>query len=1254
MIRQITSYILILLGSLKEWRVFVGRRPLTVPPRSIIIFPVTPHILMCGLAGIVTIRRDESIADRDIVDHLALCGEQIQTRGMKKICNQPIHINEYLGGMKKLRGMEKLVLELKRDITFEHVFFTDGEIPRLSALSNKMKTLLKNEEELIEKKAVNFSSADMEHINNSLTLFRDLLWALEKDVLANVEKILYLAAAERNAAISRESFRKFRKINLLLNSIDRLEVRGRDSAGIQITFVLEDTYGLTMLLGDLAENDLYDEWLKRIKPGDLYDGSIQLSEMTGRVNITFTFKKASVTGKLGENVRYLGERIRSDRILQTIVRKSSNSDMYLAHTRWASVGSITEENCHPVNNFTLNTKTERSSEGLLPFKVYPLYGEGNWSINVALNGDIDNYNSLRAAIETEGSTLINNSVTTDTKIIPLQIEKYLSSGHTLQESFRLVLNDFEGSHAIAMQSNLEPDKMYLALRGSGQSMYVGLSDDQIMFSSELYGLVEVTHRFIKMDGETERIPGDPSTKGQIFILERNGKRPLQGISAFYYDGFPLTINGEMIQEAEITTRDIDRKDYPHYLLKEIFEAPLSARKTLRGKYNIRYGQDGGVSVDFNLGNDIVPQKLNDIMKSGTIRNIFVIGQGTAAVAGSAIAEALSKYLTGLNIRIEAMTATELSGFFLEDNVDNTLIIAVTQSGTTTDTNRAVAMAKERGIHLISIVNRRQSDITHVTDGVFYTSDGRDIEMSVASTKAFYSQIVAGYILALYFAKVLGTMTDDRIADELAGLENAPEKMNAVIATKEKIRESAWEIVKKKKYWAVVGSGPNKVAADEIRIKLSELCYKTISSDVVEDKKHIDLSSEPLILVCAAGYPEPVIDDIVKDVAIFKAHAAATVVITDEGEKRFDDVAGSVIYVPRSPFPASVILNTLAGHIWGYYAACSINDDGEFFRSFRNRLSLTVREIDKKKETLFEKIADSRLRKIIEEFWSAFRERKDKGFFSSLTVELASDIPLLLKYAAGKLPLEEFWEEFKEKRISSSPLDMLDITLGRVIDELSRPIDAIRHQAKTVTVGTSRKGDMLRGILFEFLRDLEFSLENLTSKEGAAAKRLQQAISGIRGYTLYDIEKLDIDGKPGEFTTISIRDRGGISLAMKSRAEKPRPLSGTKKTIISTGDIYAGLGKYDKAPIIIMPLLGKGHVISYILLGHVEFRQNLTPSEKKDVLGDKFNKINNLMDEYNIPWDDGYLENITIEFLLGEGVDVIVGKMIQLLEGKSLN
>ena len=139
--------------------------------------------------------------------------------------------------------------------------------------------------------------------------------------------------------------------------------------------------------------------------------------------------------------------------------------------------------------------------------------------------------------------------------------------------------------------------------------------------------------------------------------------------------------------------------------------------------------------------------------------------------------------------MEARIASELSGFCLENDLHDTLVIPITQSGTTTDTNRAVAMAAERGAKVIAIVNRRQSDITTKADGVFYTSDGRDIEMAVASTKAFYSQIVAGHILALYLARLLATLSDERIAEELRRARTGAGADEKVLARKEEIRRA---------------------------------------------------------------------------------------------------------------------------------------------------------------------------------------------------------------------------------------------------------------------------------------------------------------------------------------------------------------------------------------------------------------------------------------------------------------------------------
>jgi glucosamine--fructose-6-phosphate aminotransferase (isomerizing) len=371
-------------------------------------------------------------------------------------------------------------------------------------------------------------------------------------------------------------------------------------------------------------------------------------------------------------------------------------------------------------------------------------------------------------------------------------------------------------------------------------------------------------------------------------------------------------------------------------LKEITESPRSVEQTIQGRIAL-VEQDGKNVPQILLDDSVMPPRLESAFTQNRIRKVFFIGQGTAGVAASGCTVLLRDYLNHTDIRVASFKASEFSGFMLDDTWEDTLVVAITQSGTTTDTNRAIDMAKEKGAHTLAIVNRRDSDITFKVDGVFYTSSGRDIEMSVASTKAYYSQIVAGSILGLRLAQLTGSKSDDFVAREIERLWKLPSCMERVLERQEQIRQSAERLAVTKTYWAIVGSGPNKISADEIRIKLSELCYKSISSDVVEDKKHIDLSSEPLIFVCAAGSRDDVVSDIVKDTAIFKAHEAVPIVVATEGEHRFDPYADAVIHVPEVKERLAPILNTLAGHLWGYYAALAINQESRYLFDFRQEI-----------------------------------------------------------------------------------------------------------------------------------------------------------------------------------------------------------------------------------------------------------------------------------------------------------------------------
>ncbi|MGA1437843.1 MAG: SIS domain-containing protein, partial [Ilumatobacteraceae bacterium] len=430
-------------------------------------------------------------------------------------------------------------------------------------------------------------------------------------------------------------------------------------------------------------------------------------------------------------------------------------------------------------------------------------------------------------------------------------------------------------------------------------------------------------RYVRLDGEAG---------GEVLVLNLDGD-DLDGLERYAYSGASLPVASEEVVTAEVTTRDIDRGDAPHYLLKEIEESPRSFRRTLRGRVNER---DGVLEVA--LPEESMPTVVRERLASRKISRVRVIGQGTAAVAGQGVAAILHDLCDG-ELDVDAITATEVSGFQLRGDMSDTLIIVVSQSGTTTDTNRTVDLLRARGAIVIAIVNRRGSDLAVKADGVVYTSDGRDVEMSVASTKAFYAQVAAGALLACDIASTADVGSQARRHRLLNSLQELPAAMTAVLGQRSGIADIATRTAPSKRYWAVVGNGPNLVAANEVRIKLSELCYKSIAADVTEDKKHIDLSSEPLIFVCAAGLQGSTADDVAKETAIFSAHKATPIVVCDEGQTRF--TSGTVIEVPSVDPALGFILSAMVGHLFGYEAARAIDRSALPLRAARDVIERLV-------------------------------------------------------------------------------------------------------------------------------------------------------------------------------------------------------------------------------------------------------------------------------------------------------------------------
>jgi glucosamine--fructose-6-phosphate aminotransferase (isomerizing) len=1213
---------------------YFGRSLQSVSDGALVLFPVDPARLNCGITGILAFKRPFVASGTSVrVNELEDKVRAILEHASKSLAVEGRLDKQHDEAEQRLfKETQSLCDNVKGQAAFLKIFSERTYRERLAALAARLEAGIEREEHLLFQKKGKIPAEDYGTLACTMTHLKDIHWALKHEILANVDRTAALGCVERFDTPP-SGVQILQEMNLILNNLDRLEVRGRDSAGISLLCFVDQSVFFDFQ-EKLASLGLLEELEQRRQHPILVNRTVTVRDRGPQgVCLAFVYKVAAEVGRLGDNVRFLRDQITNDGLLQHAIRLPLAQHSIVAHTRWASVGEISQPNCHPVDNVP---------------------GGSSGIIHACLNGDIDNYQDLRQRFERETGIPIPDEISTDTKIIPLQIERYLSQGNSIEEAFRLAAGTFHGSHAIAMHSDLAPGKIFLAQKGSGQAIFVGLAEDHYVPASEIYGMVEQTNRFVKLDGEKVVEGKSGPTQGQIFILDSCADDGLNGIRAMCYDGTPITLSREHVRRTDITTRDIDRESYPHFFLKEISESPRSVEQTIQGRVAIAT-KDGKLCAQVLLDDSVIPPRLDAAFRNRRIRKIFFIGQGTAGVAASGCAVILRDYLNHADIRVGSFKASEFSGFMLQDTLDDTLVVAITQSGTTTDTNRAVDMARARGAFTLAIVNRRDSDITFKVDGVLYTSTGRDIEMSVASTKAYYSQIVAGAILGLKLAQLTGSLSDGFIRDEIEHLWKLPSSMRRVLEKQDEIRRSAEKFAVTKTYWAIVGSGPNKVSADEIRIKLSELCYKSISSDVVEDKKHIDLSSEPLIFVCAAGNREEVVSDIVKDTAIFKAHEAVPIVVATEGEHRFDPYAVSVIHVPEVKERLAPILNTLAGHLWGYYAALAINEESEFLYRFREEIRGHIDASTDKGFDVYEIVLDKSFREKAARFYAAFKDRsRQNRYATAMAIHAAADLTLLLKYLAGRLPLNDFEFDFGIKGTAPNMLNTFFQCIGKIINALARPVDAIKHQAKTVTVGTSRILEKVGGLLFEALEKSGFSQNQLTTSNILVLRHLQPVVSHIKGTTIYKIADLNILGEPTEESTIHVVSKEGSSAEIASRAESDSRLRGTKRIIVKNGNVFIGKGKRDGRSILAVPIMSTVTRIDHLVLFNVGFQKEVELQKKIEALGGKFHHIRHLVEEVNLAWKDSHLDLLELEDLFGMSAEKVSERIISALQGNGSN
>ena len=406
----------------------------------------------------------------------------------------------------------------------------------------------------------------------------------------------------------------------------------------------------------------------------------------------------------------------------------------------------------------------------------------------------------------------------------------------------------------------------------------------------------------------------------------------------------------------------------------------------------------------------------------------------------------------------------------------------------------------------------------------------------------------------------------------------------------------------------------------------------------------------MIIVCAAGCRGTVIGDIIKDTAIFKAHKATPIVIADEQEDRFAPYAEDVFHVPRASEHLAPVLNTLVGHLWGYYAALAINEGSRFLYHFQEKIQRTLADSAEQGLDIYELILEKSFRQEFAAFYREFRERKTRHRLpAALGLETTSDLTLLLKYLAGRLPVSDFEIDFGRKGTARNMLETFFAVMARGINAMSRPVDAIKHQAKTVTVGTSRISEKLDGLLFNTLTEYGLNTSQLTNRNVLVLKNLQAIVETIHGAILYRISQLDLLGEITEETSIDIIKKAGVLASIPSRVEKDQRLKGTKKIIVREGNVYIGKGRKDDRSILIVPVISdrpnRSNVIEYLLLLNVGFYAAVPLADRIKALGGKYENIRSIVQENNVVWEDRLLNLIEMDELFGRSAEKIGERIV---------
>ena len=495
------------------------------------------------------------------------------------------------------------------------------------------------------------------------------------------------------------------------------------------------------------------------------------------------------------------------------------------------------------------------------------------TIAVVHNGIIENYLELRAELEAEGVKFLSQ---TDTEIAAHMVSKYYE-GNLLDAVYKATAR-FRGAYALGVVCADNANELVAVRKDS--PLVVGLGEDENMIASDIPAILKYTRNvYFLENGEFVHILGD-----KVTVLNENKEVVEKEVSEITWDVEAASKGG-----------------FDSFMAKEIYEQPKGVEDTLMR----RLDENGRIKLD-----DIKITK-EDLDR---INKVYIVACGTAYHAGLVGKYAIEKFA---KIPVIADIASEFrySDPFVDEN---TLIIIVSQSGETADTLAALRDAKAKGARVLSITNVVGSSIARESDDIFYTWAGPEI--AVASTKAYTTQLMAFYMIALNLAMTKGSITEEEYFKMIDILKEMPSKVEKVLDCDKFVEEIAAEIKDKNDIF-YLGRGLDYALAMEGSLKIKEISYMHAEAFAAGELKHGTIALiEEGTPVIAIATQEQLFEKMVSNMQEVKARGAKVIAIVEEYNKEVEKSADRVIYIPEVEDMFASITSVVPMQLLSYHVA----------------------------------------------------------------------------------------------------------------------------------------------------------------------------------------------------------------------------------------------------------------------------------------------------------------------------------------------